>query len=76
MSSGPQSNESIGPGGYHTQRLDDVSERLARLEGKMDSVATKEDVANAKVAMILAFVAMAITVLIGIVGIVVRFWPV
>lgn len=71
-----------GPGGrdirdntYHVERLDDVSTRLARLEGRMDLMASREDVANAKYSMILAWIGIAVAVLVGAVSIVVRFWP-
>ena len=68
-------NSGFVPGGYHTERLDDVSTRLARVEGKMDGLATKEDVANAKYGMLMYWIGMAVAVLIGIGGIVARFWP-
>ena len=35
-------------GGYYNERLDDVHTRLARIEGKMESLASREDLANAK----------------------------
>ena len=60
---------------YQVQRLDDVSTRLARLEGRMDLMASREDVANAKYSMTLAWIGIAVAVLVGAVSIVVRFWP-
>ncbi len=60
---------------YHVERLDDVSTRLARLEGRMDLMASREDVANAKYSMTLAWIGIAVAVLVGAVSIAVRFWP-
>ena len=70
-----QPNGSFQVGGYHTERLDDVSTRLARVEGRMDSLATKEDVSNAKYGMLLSWIGIAIAVLVGIGTILARFWP-
>ena len=61
--------------GYDTRRIDDISTRLARLEGKMEAMASKEDVANAKYTMTMAWIAMAVAILVGVVSIIVRFWP-
>ena len=61
------------PGGYHAERLDDVSTRVARMEGRMDSMATKEDVANAKVYLLLAAAGILVAIGTGVVSIIVRF---
>ena len=36
-------------GGYEAQKLEDVRDRVANIEGQMKSLATKTDVASAKV---------------------------
>ena len=56
-------------GGYYDERLDDVSTRLARMEGRMDAVATKEDVANAKLSMVMMWVGFAVAIVISLVNI-------
>ena len=33
---------------YNTERLNDVRDRVSRMEGRLESLASKEDVANAK----------------------------
>ena len=60
---------------YHIERLDDVRERLSHMEGRMESFATKEDVANAKLAVILLWVGAAVMVLSAVVSALIRFWP-
>lgn len=40
--------ENLQVGGYHQERLDDVSQRLSRMEGEHRSQATKEDIANVR----------------------------
>jgi hypothetical protein len=62
-------------GGYHTEKLDDVSTRLARIEGEMKSLATKEDVANAKFNLLATWVGIGVAIAVGVAGIVARFWP-
>lgn len=69
------SNGSLRSEGYHIERLDDVLTRVARIEGKLESFATKEDVANAKYAMLIAWVGISVAVLTAIVSIALRFWP-
>ena len=61
--------------GYDVQRLDDVRERVAALEKASESYATKEDVANAKLSLIKAWGGIVFAVLLGALGIFVRFWP-
>lgn len=55
--------EPLRPSGYDVERLDDVRDRVARIEGKMESFATKEDVANAKVALIFLWVGAGAAIL-------------
>ena len=81
MSNGDPNGGRYTVGGRTIERLDDVSERLSKIEGQlphlasksdlpsMESYATKEDVANAKLSMIhtllmvgLAFVAAVINI--------------
>ena len=68
--------ENDGPreGGYHVERLDDVSTRLARLEGRMDSFATKEDLSNAKYNVLVAWIGFAIAIIVGAFSIGLRIW--
>lgn len=68
------SNQPPQVGGYQVERLDDVSRRLSYMEGKMDSLATKEDVANAKLQMMITWVGVGITILITVGTIAIRFW--
>ncbi len=68
------SNGSLRSEGYHQQRLDDVHARVAYIEGRMESFATKEDVANAKYALLVAYISIGVSVLVAIGTIVVRFW--
>ena len=65
----------LSVGGYHTERLDDVSIRLARVEGKMESLATREDVANAKLYLVVAGIGIIVAIVVGAISIVVKFWP-
>ncbi len=58
--------EAPSGGGYHTERLDDVDTRLARIEGKMPHMASKEDVANAKLFLYLSWTGAAISLLVGL----------
>lgn len=60
---------------YHVERLDDVNTRLSRIEGRMESLATKEDVANAKIQLYTVWGVAAITVIIGIANVLARIWP-
>ena len=60
---------------YQSERIDDINTRLARLEGRMESMATREDVANAKYSTMMAWIGIGIAVLVGLVSIIVRFWP-
>ena len=55
-------------GGYYDEKLDDVSTRLARMEGRMDGMATKEDVANAKLNMVMMWVGFAVAIGIGLIN--------
>ena len=50
---------------YNTRRIDDIDTRLARLEGRMDLMATREDVANAKYSTMMAWIGIGIAVLVG-----------
>ncbi len=68
------SNQSPEVGGYQVERLDDVSRRLSCMEGRMESFATKEDVANAKLQMMITWVGVGITILITVGTIAIRFW--
>ena len=60
--------------GYDIQRLDDVRERVAALEKASEYYATKEDVANAKVSLILAWTGIGVAVVVGAASIIVRIW--
>ncbi len=67
---------------YYRTRLDDVNKsvadlkaQVARIEGRLESVATKEDVANAKFALVVAWSAALLTALIAVVTFAIRFWP-
>ena len=76
MSRDPNDNSSPRvEGGYHVERLDDVSTRVARIEGKLESVATKEDVANAKFNLLASWVGIGVAITIGVVTVVLRIWP-
>ena len=58
-------NDPLEPYRYHLERLDvDVRDRVSRIEGEMKSgIATKEDVANAKVALIFLWVGAGAAIL-------------
>lgn len=75
MNQEPQGSGGLRTEGYHVARLDDVSTRLARVEGRMDSLATKEDVSNAKLHMLLSWIGIAIAILVGAASVILRFWP-
>ena len=75
MNADPSDGDDFRLRSYQVQRLDDFSTRLARLEGRMDLMASREDVANAKYSMTLAWIGIGVAVLVGAVSIVVRFWP-
>ena len=62
-------------GHYHVERLDDASRRLHHIEGQMEHMATKEDVANAKFVMFSTYVAMGIMVIAAIATVAARLWP-
>lgn len=68
-------NGSPEPLRYHVERLDDVRERLAHLEGRMESLATKEDIANAKIAMMTLWVTLGLIFVMALVNAAIRFWP-
>ena len=72
---GPTDNGSRRLAGYDIGRLDDVSTRLARIEGRLDSFATTTQVSDAKYSMLVTWVVLGSTVVVGIVGAVIRFWP-
>ena len=55
--------EDFRPGGYEVQKLDDVRDRVANIEGQMKSLATKTDVADAKVQILIAWCGAAATLL-------------
>lgn len=57
------SSDPLEPYRYHLERLDDVRDRVSRIEGEMKSFATKEDVANAKVALIFLWVGAGAAIL-------------
>lgn len=59
---------------YNTERLEDVRDRVARIEGRLDSLATREDVANAKLAMYIAYTSIGVSILVAIGTIAVRIW--
>ena len=59
---------------YHQERLDDVNTRLSRMEGEFKSLATKEDLANAKLSMISFWIAVG-AMLTAIASVLLRFWP-
>ncbi len=67
-----QTGGNIRAAGYDVQRLDDVRERVAALEKALESCATKEDVANAKVWLITTWVGILIAVAVGAASILVR----
>ena len=77
MSNASDSNPQ--PSHYHVGRLDSVSDRLSNIEGKMGSLATKEDLANAKFTLLVSWVtigaAVGVAIVSAIAGIVIRFWP-
>ena len=56
-------NRPIESSEYYVARLDDARDRIARIEGEMKSFATKEDVANAKVALIYLWVGAGAAIL-------------
>lgn len=70
-----ESNGSLRSEGYHLRRLDDVHTRVAYIEGRLESFATKEDVANAKYALLVAYISIGISVLVAVGSIVIRVWP-
>ena len=73
MSDGSSHNSGdIRVASYDVQRLDDVRERVAALEKALESCATKEDVANAKVWLITTWVGILIAVAVGAASILVR----
>ncbi len=69
MTSQPPSDEGPVTGSYTVGRLDDVSTRLARVEGEMKGFATKEDVANAKLQMTLTWVGIGVAILVAVLNI-------
>ena len=71
----PERNGPLRSEGCHIERLDDVVARVARIEGRLESFATKEDVANAKYAMLIAWIGISVAVLTAVVSIALRFWP-
>ena len=68
-------NGDLRVGGYHAEKLDDVSTRLARIEGKMESFATKEGLSNAKYSMMMSWIGLGIAILVGAASIILRVWP-
>ena len=50
MSSLPD-DSNLKAGGYYVGRIDSLDTRLSRIEGQIGSLATKEDVANAKLSV-------------------------
>ncbi|MDE2816595.1 MAG: hypothetical protein OXM03_01585 [Chloroflexota bacterium] len=68
------SNGSLRSEGYHVQRLDDVLARVSYIEGRLEALATKEDVANAKYALLVAYISIGISVLVAVGAIVMRIW--
>ena len=68
------SNGSLRSEGYHIQRLDDVLSRVSYIEGRLEALATKEDVANAKYALLVAYISIGISVLVAVGTIVLRVW--
>ena len=67
-----QTGDGIRASGYDVRRLDDVRERVAALEKALESCATKEDVANAKVWLITTWVGILIAVAVGAASILIR----
>lgn len=63
------SEPDLQPGGYYNERLDDVNTRLARIEGRMESLATREEVANAKFNLLAYWVGLGLAIIIGAVNI-------
>ena len=79
------------PSSYHVGRLDDVRERLACAETAIASLATKadieglkeqikplatkNDVTNAKLAMVTLWVGVSAMVVVGVISTLIRFWP-
>ena len=73
-----ETNGSLRSERYQIERLDDVRDRVSNIEGRLEelikTLATKEDVANAKLAMFIAYIGIGMSLLIGIGSIVVRLW--
>lgn len=68
----PEARETPSCGGYHSEGLDSVDTRLARIEGQMPHMASKDDVANAKLTLIMAWVGVGVSLLVGAILIAVR----
>ena len=76
MASGRPSNGDAVIGGRQEERLHDVGIRLARIEGKIESLATKTDIAttetliaNAKYSLTIAWIGIGVAVLLGLIGV-------
>ena len=59
---------------HDEKRLEDVRERVSRIEGQMGTFATKEDVAIATLSVFKMWVVVGITVTSAIIAVVARFW--
>ena len=55
-------------GGYYNERLDDVHTRLARIEGKMESLASREDLANAKFHLLSYWIGLGLAITVATVN--------
>ena len=65
------------PFSYHVERLDDVRERLANLEGRMESMATEAMLERLKTAMLITWISVSIGVFAAVatvIGTLVRLW--
>ena len=57
-------------GGYYNERLDDVRTRLAHIEGRMESLASREDLANAKFNLLQYWIGLGIAITLGVANII------
>lgn len=70
-------NGDVLPSSYHVERLDDVRERLANLEGRMENVATEAMLERLKTAMLITWITVSVGVFAAfatVIGTFVRLW--
>lgn len=65
-------NGSLRDDAYRTERIDDVHNRVARIEGRIEFLASKEDVANVKYSLLLAGISILISVSVGVISVLVH----